>query len=96
MARCHGAIGIARVFLTGGALGRHLYNPEDPFCKNREPDDGMWNLDHFYTKLLKLEDGMNTETGRRLAKRRGKVLRRYLTDLEEEILKDIETKPRRK
>ena len=56
----------------------------------------MWNLDHFYTKLLKLEDGMNTETGRRLAKRRGKVLRRYLTDLEEEILKDIETKPRRK
>ncbi len=84
-----GAIGIARVFLTGGALGRDLYNPEDPFCKERKPDDGMWNLDHFYRKILKLEDGMHTETGRRLAKRRGIVLRRYLSDLEEEISKGI-------
>jgi uncharacterized protein len=84
-----GAIGIARVFLTGGALGRDLYNPEDPFCKEREPDDGRWNLDHFFKKLLKLEDGMHTETGKRLARRRGIVLRRYLTDLEEEISKGI-------
>ena len=91
-----GAIGIARVFLTGGALCRPLYNPEDPFCKSREPDDGRWNLDHFYRKILKLEDGMHTPTGRRLAKRRGEVLRRYLADLEEEISKDIGTKPRRK
>ena len=84
-----GAIGIARVFLTGGALGRPLYNPEDPFCKEREPDDGRWNLDHFFKKLLRLEDGMHTETGRRLARRRGAVLRRYLSDLEEEISKGI-------
>ena len=84
-----GAIGIARVFLTGGALGRDLYNPEDPFCRVREPDDGRWNLDHFYRKLLKLEEGMHTETGKRLAQRRGTVLRRYLADLEEEISKGI-------
>jgi uncharacterized protein len=84
-----GAIGIARVFLTGGALGRDLYNPEDPFCKVREPDDKRWNLDHFFRKLLKLEDGMHTETGRRLARRRGIVLRSYLSDLEEEISKGI-------
>jgi len=84
-----GAIGIARVFLTGGVLGRDLYNPEDPFCGEREPDDGRWNLDHFYRKLLKLEEGMHTETGKRLARRRGTVLRRYLTDLEEEISKGI-------
>jgi uncharacterized protein len=84
-----GAIGIARVFLTGGALGRELYCPEDPFCKVREPDDERWNLDHFYRKLLKLEDGMHTETGKRLARRRGIVLRRYLSDLEREISKGI-------
>jgi uncharacterized protein len=84
-----GAIGIARVFLTGGVLGRDLYNPEDPFCREREPDDGRWNLDHFYRKLLKLEEGMHTETGKRLAQRRGTVLRRYLADLEEEISKGI-------
>jgi uncharacterized protein len=80
-----GAIGIARVFLTGGTLGRELYSPDDPFCRAREPDDGKWNLDHFYKKLLKLESGMHTKSAKRLATGRTKVLRRYLQDLEEEI-----------
>jgi uncharacterized protein len=80
-----GAIGIARVFMTGGTLGRALYNPIDPFCKNREPDDRKWDLDHFYKKLLKLESGMHTKTARRLADRKTKVLKRYLLDLEQEI-----------
>ncbi|MCX6677105.1 MAG: HD domain-containing protein [Methanothrix sp.] len=80
-----GAIGIARVFLTGGALGRELYHSSDPFCRAREPDDGEWNLDHFYKKLLKLESGMHTERGKKLAAVRTAVLRRYILDLEEEI-----------
>ena len=80
-----GAIGIARVFMTGGNLCRALYNPQDPFCKTREPDDKKWNLDHFYRKLLSLESGMHTKTARELACRRSAVLRRYLRDLEEEI-----------
>ena len=84
-----GAIGIARVFMTGGALRRPLYHPEDPFCRRREPDDGEWNLDHFFSKLLKLEEGMKTEAGERLARRRGAFLRRYLSELEEEISKGI-------
>jgi uncharacterized protein len=80
-----GAIGIARVFLTGGTLGRELYSPDDPFCQARKPDDRKWNLDHFYKKLLKLESGMHTKSAKRLAAGRTKVLRRYLQDLEEEI-----------
>ena len=80
-----GAIGIARVFTTGGAIGRRMYNPEDPFCANREPDDRKWNLDHFYRKLLKLESGIYTETAKRIAKRRGNVMRQYLLDLQNEI-----------
>ncbi|MFA6373873.1 MAG: HD domain-containing protein, partial [Methanothrix sp.] len=80
-----GAIGIARVFLTGGTLGRELYHPDDPFCRAREPDDTKWNLDHFYKKLLKLESGMHTKSAKRLAARRTAVLRRYLLNLEEEI-----------
>ena len=86
-----GAIGIARVFMTGGNLCRALYNPQDPFCKTREPDDKKWNLDHFYRKLLKLESGMHTKTARELAGRRSAVLRRYLADLEEEIGIGLET-----
>ena len=80
-----GAIGIARVFLTGGTLGRELYSPNDPFCRAREPDDSQWNLDHFYKKLLKLEFGMHTKSAKRIAAKRTTVLRRYLQDLEEEI-----------
>lgn len=80
-----GAIGIARVFLTGGVLRRELYHPDDPFCRKREPDDGKWNLDHFYRKLLKLESGMHTESGKRMAARRTAVMNRFLQDLEAEI-----------
>lgn len=80
-----GAIGIARVFMTGGTLGRRMYHPADPFCREREPDDGKWNLDHFYRKLLCLGAGMHTKSARRLASKRTDVLRRYLIDLEEEI-----------
>jgi uncharacterized protein len=80
-----GAIGIARVFLTGGSLGRALYDPEDPFCASREPDDRKWNIDHFYTKLLRLESGMHTKTAKMLAGKRSAVLKRYLSDLKDEL-----------
>jgi uncharacterized protein len=83
-----GAIGIARVFMTGGTLQRALYDPVDPFCKNREPNNKKWNLDHFYKKLLKLESGMHTKTAREMASRRTEVLKRYLSDLEKEIGED--------
>ncbi len=87
-----GAIGIARVFLTGGFLGRALYSPVDPFCRFRAPDDKRWNLDHFYRKLLKLESGMHTDTARKLAKRRTEVLKRYLSDLQTEIGEGMQEK----
>jgi uncharacterized protein len=80
-----GAIGIARVFLTGGSLGRALYDPEDPFCASREPDGRKWNIDHFYTKLLRLESGMHTKTAKMLAGKRSAVLKRYLSDLKDEL-----------
>ena len=80
-----GAIGIARLFVTGGAMGREMYHLQDPFCREREPDDKRWNLDHFYRKLLKLEEGMHTGKGREMARRRTEVLRRYLRELEEEV-----------
>jgi len=81
-----GAIGIARLFVTGGAQGREMYHPQDPFCRDREPDDARWNLDHFYRKLLKLESGMHTSAAKRLAAKRARVMKQYLLDLEEEIV----------
>ncbi|NJK78259.1 MAG: HD domain-containing protein [Nanoarchaeota archaeon] len=81
-----GAIGIARVFAVGGYEKRQFYNPQDPFCKKRIPDDQIWTLDHFYRKLLKLESLMNTKSGKIEAKKRTKILRNFLTQLKNEIV----------
>jgi uncharacterized protein len=80
-----GAIGIARVFAVGGSEKRPFYNIDDPFCKNRLPDDQVWTLDHFYRKLLKLESLMNTKPGKTEAKKRTKIMKEFLNDLSKEI-----------
>ena len=81
-----GAIGIARVFATGGSLKRPFYNLDDPFCKTRTPDDKIWTVDHFFQKLLKLESLMNTKSGKVEAKRRTRVLKEFLNYLKQELL----------
>jgi len=80
-----GAIGIARVFATGGSLKRPFYNIDDPFCKKRNVDDKTWTLDHFFQKLLKLEFLMNTKSGKIEAKKRTRILKEYLKQLKNEI-----------
>jgi uncharacterized protein len=80
-----GAIGLARCIAVGAALGRPVYEPRDPFCQEREPDDSGASVDHFYTKLLKLAGTMQTAAGRREAERRTAFLRAFLEQLESEI-----------
>lgn len=80
-----GAIGITRCFLTGGSMGTPLYDPSDPFAKNREPDDRRYTLDHFYCKLLKLTETMKTEAGRAEAVKRTDYMRTFLLQLGSEI-----------
>jgi len=80
-----GAIGIARVFATGGSLKRPFYNIDDPFCKKRIPNDKTWTVDHFYQKLLKLESLMNTKSGKTEAKKRTKVIKEFLNQLKHEL-----------
>ncbi len=80
-----GAIGIARVFATGGSLKRPFYNLDDPFCKTRTPDDKTWTVDHFFQKLLKLGSLMNTKSGKVEAKKRTGILKEFLKHLKQEI-----------
>ena len=80
-----GAIGIARVFSFSGSNNRPLYDPKDPFSKNRNLNDNKWALDHFFKKLLTLEQKMNTKTGKLLAKKRTKILKNYLKEIKDEI-----------
>ncbi|MBP1625528.1 MAG: hypothetical protein H6Q00_3 [Holophagaceae bacterium] len=80
-----GAIGIARVFATGGSMGAGMWDEADPWGLDRELDDKRYSLDHFEKKLLKLADGMNTQAGRREAKRRNDRMLGYLEGLKEEL-----------
>jgi uncharacterized protein len=80
-----GAIGLARCLMLSGEMGRPLYAQEDPFCAQRPPDDRAAAVDHFYTKLLKLEGTMQTASGRREARTRTEYLRGFLAQLQHEI-----------
>ncbi len=80
-----GAIGIARCLMVGGSLGLALHHPDAPFPERREPDDGRYVLDHFYVKLLKLPDTMQTRAGRAEARRRAGFMEDYLRRLRDEI-----------
>ncbi len=64
-----GAIGIARCFAYGGKKEREIWNPENP---------ADTSLQHFYDKLLKLKELMNTQTGRKMAEERHQFLEEFL------------------
>ena len=82
-----GAIGIARTFSIGGSENRTFYNADDPFCRSdRDLDDMQWTLDHFQTKLLKLEDAMHTETAKKIAQERTRFMMLFIRQLQKEII----------
>ena len=79
-----GAVGLARCLMLGGAMHRPLYAAADPFCESRPPDDRVACVDHFHTKLLKLEGTMQTASGRREARQRTAFLQQFLAQLRQE------------
>ena len=83
-----GAIGILRWAITGTirrTAQTRTYHPDDPFAERHTPNDSIYMLDHFYTKLLKLDEAISTGTGRRLAQRRADFMRAYLDELRREL-----------
>jgi len=80
-----GAIGVAMTFAYGGAYNRDLYDPYDPFAKNRELDDRKYSLDHFKTKLLNLIDTLHTDAARKVAKKRSRFVKQFLKEFKKEI-----------
>lgn len=80
-----GAIGIARMMMVGGKLDCSLYHECDPFCNNREPNDRQWSIDHFYSKLLKLNHGFHTQAAQIEAQLRHDYMLNFLKQLETEI-----------
>ncbi len=83
-----GAIGILRWAITGAVRRTpetRSYHPQDPLGEQHLLDDQHYMLDHFASKLLKLEATMQTETGRVLAQQRTTFMRTYLDEFKREL-----------
>lgn len=80
-----GAIGIARLFATCANMHIPFYHATDPFARDRELDDKKQGLDHLYTKLWRLADGLHTAAARAMAMARIDFMNDYVRQLSREI-----------
>lgn len=80
-----GAIGIFRCFAFSGLSRRPFYYFDDPFCKERKPDDQTNTLDHFYIKLLQIHSKLSTDAAKLEGEKRLKTMNNFLNDLQAEL-----------
>ncbi|MCZ2127826.1 MAG: HD domain-containing protein [Anaerolineales bacterium] len=77
-----GAIGIARAFAYGGYKNRALYNPNSAPHMHANFEDYKKSksdtINHFYEKLLLLKERMNTQSAKRIAEERHRVMENFL------------------
>lgn len=76
-----GAIGIGRSFAYGGAHNMKMYDDKIPL--NEENDYAEGEIDpstihHFYHKLFKLADNMNTKTAKEIGIQRTEFMKDFV------------------
>lgn len=83
-----GAIGIARCFAYNGKKGNVIYDPDTGIVeiKNQEEyrNKKRHAINHFYEKLLKIKNTINTETGRKIAIKRTEYMEDFLDEFYKE------------
>lgn len=87
-----GAIGVCRTVMYSAATGRALFNaaefpnehltPEEYKNKNRK---GNHSINHFFEKLLKLKNAMQTDAGRKEAEKRHLFMVLFLKQFFDEV-----------
>ncbi|MGM9878911.1 MAG: HD domain-containing protein [Bacilli bacterium] len=84
-----GAIGIARAFAYGSANGIPIYSENfkrivnDNYVESDNLESST--IQHFYDKLLKLGDNMNTKTAKNIAKKRAQFIKEYINEFMNEV-----------
>ena len=83
-----GAIGIARAFAYGGNHNRLMYHPDIAPNPNMSKDEyvksNSTTVNHFYEKLFKLTDMMNTDTAKSIAKERDEYMKDFIAEFLDE------------
>lgn len=80
-----GAIGILRCAAVNTQMKSRFYDPFDPLAEDREFDDKSFMLDHYFVKLFKLPEMMNTKRGREMAEERVQLMKTFIESLMREI-----------
>lgn len=79
-----GAIGIARTFTYGGYKGNLIYDPNIKPMEFKSLDEVKnkknHTINHFYEKLFKLKDLMNTKKGKELGEKRHRVMKEFVDE----------------
>ncbi len=83
-----GAIGIGRTFLYGGAHNVKMYDETIPLNINENYSefngDDPSTIHHFYHKLFKLKDNMNTQTAKSQAIKRTDYMKEFVKEFLDE------------
>jgi len=80
-----GAIGILRCAAVNTQMKSSFYDPFDPIAEMRELDDKSFMVDHYFVKLFKLPDLMNTAKGKLMAETRVEYMKNFLQVLMKEV-----------
>jgi len=80
-----GAIGVLRCAAVNVEMKTAFYDPEDPFASRRPLDDRSWMVDHYYVKLLKLTETLQTAAAKNEGKKRVEFMRSFLDQLRSEV-----------
>jgi uncharacterized protein len=83
-----GAIGIARAFAYGGKKAQPIFDPKMSIRENMSLEEyrngKSSSIHHFYEKLLKLKELLNTETAKGLAESRQQFMELFLREFYKE------------
>ena len=83
-----GAIGIGRTFSYGGSHNVVMYDDKAPLNENNDYSefngDDESTIHHFYHKLFKLGDNMNTDTAKKLAYKRVEFMKEFVKEFLDE------------
>lgn len=79
-----GAIGIARAFHFGGSRDRKFYVPDNEPTHHADFDsyskDESHTINHFYEKLLLLQNRLHTTTAKSIGKKRHQLMQQFVDE----------------
>lgn len=83
-----GAIGIARCFAYNGKKGNIIYDPDMGIVEINNQEEyrnkKRHAINHFYEKLLKIKNTINTEAGKTIAIKRTEYMENFLDEFYKE------------